>query len=305
MLAYNDRIYFTDPFADKVPQTKQVLVTDALNPQRRYEFANAIVDVKKTRHLSRGQLWYITTEGDWVDGVPLNPVMSPGTPVLGLLGDAFVVGESLYIGARTDIAEITEPVRSDQKVLHAADGEGYRQPRQPVAQWVAAAPWAKELMPCVDDADTVVEAKLALARSKWEHARTKAALTGEATDRGWPERIEQLTSRGSKMPTPRYGGYVSAQLQIPVETPQAALDTPAFRAIKERVSEVSGAIPWTGQAYVSLAVAFPADVHLEEPDFNNVHNDSYQRTARALFDIPGARIQNAEPEAFIRTLTDY
>jgi hypothetical protein len=303
MLASSDRIYFTDPFADKVPAAVQVLVTDTLNIHRRGELRDRIVTIRKHRHHNGARLWYVTTAGDYVDGVPLNPQMKPGDPMMGLLGNVFVTGTSMYVGKLTDVAEVTDPIRSDQVVVHAADGEGYTQPRQPVAQWVAAAPWAKELMPSPFDADSVVQAKLALAKTRWEHARARAGLVVEAVDRDWAERLERLVEQGHPMPVPRYGAVVTGQLQLPVDTPAHTVESPEFKAMKERIAESSAVTPWTGQAYVSVAVEVPADLSLEEPDFNEVSPDSYERTARRLFDITNARIGGVSPTAFVRTLT--
>jgi hypothetical protein len=250
MYPATNRTIFIDPVQDATVEAERILVLR--QPDQYTSLVDTIVDVGKTRYHDGTHAWYVTTDGHYVHGAPLNPSVRTGysgiaAPVVGIISDdLFVVGtlSQLLTGGE---ARITNAVRSDRL------GE----PSEVITpMWVKAAPWASRLIPLPTDGMEVVAAKLAVAVQLHQSRKAHAGILIEAITRGYENDIADLIEEGA-LPKPILGAQVkgSAFLPVNIRLGEEALEQARTATAKMPGTVISG----YGYAMVDLTFMYPED----------------------------------------------
>jgi hypothetical protein len=259
MYPATNRTIFIDPVQDATVEAERILVLR--QPDQYTSLVNTIVDVGKSRYHDGTHAWYITEDGHYVQGAPVNPSFRTGThSVVGIMSDdLFVVGTlSQHLGE----ARITNAVRSDR------NGD---QSEVIAPVWVKAAPWASRLMPLPTDGMEVVAAKLAVAVQLHQSRTTHAGILIEAIARDCEDDIADLIEEGA-LPKPVLGAQVKGTAFLPVNM---RLGEEALEQARIATAKMPGAyINGGGFAKVDLTFMYPEDAatkdDLESAEINRV-----------------------------------
>lgn len=216
------RRFYIDPVQDPTIVTSKILVTEERNKHRALHI-DKIVEVRKERFTADYRTWWVTTDGDYVMGAPVNHHRwGYGTRLIAPGGDGwFWLGTpSRAIPGGGHLA--SEPRRSDGKRLPITPGNTTGMNLQlEFPEVVRAAPWAEALFPAPTDSDDMVRAKLALAEQRWTHRNAKAEIIRQGMGRGWTEDLKELRD-GNKLPEATIGAYFQGLVMI--ETSNATAD---------------------------------------------------------------------------------
>lgn len=204
--------YYLDPTIPASGDTEFGYVIASIRPA----LVGTFVKLKKTVNLSGGRLQSITEDGYYVDAVPVNRPTYYG-PVVGLAGAPDTV--HTRFGAGRVRTHISAGILQAQQVLFS---DGTRTPdidpstgmRAPFRAWMAAAPWALELMPVPGDTAEVVDAKVNVARLRWTELHRLAVLDGEGRERDWENDLEELRRMHDWIPEFTYGPLVNATVNL-------------------------------------------------------------------------------------------
>jgi hypothetical protein len=260
------RRFYIDPVQDPTITTTHVLVLE--ERVARGVHLDKIVAVKPERYNGDYRHWWITEEGDYVYGAPINPQnISPRRTLIAPGGDGwFWLGSP---GRRTgDSYLLSEVKRSDGRQLPGRGNTGGVVLEVPAA--VLGAPWAEELFPLPGDSDVVVQAKLNLAEQRWMHRRAKAEIMRQGIGRGWDDDLVTLREDG-RLPEPEFGVYYRGQVMI---DPMGSAATLSDRD-SERLQDLRNRVPVLGagtevQTLIGVRVNVPLRVSVST--FNNVRD---------------------------------
>jgi hypothetical protein len=287
-------IDFVDPVQDITVETAQVLV------QRSYRGEDVpigvIVDVKPKRYYDGFTVWYITDSGDYVQGAPVSPYLSQGTPVIGILDDGLSVwgtmGEKPY-GEATPFIRINNVMRSDRQTV---GGLEFSTRSCHVRQWVKAAPWAERLMPTFVDGVGSASAKLALAAQFRLKRKALAEVINQMVMRDLDEDLEELTENYS-LPIPTFGAMVTASAFLPTA---ARLDNEALEPA--RAIAADGTASTIAYARMSVTFMYPGDATNRE-EVRAFSVNSMSRHAAKVMKSEGVCISDSTVSPAMRGLS--
>lgn len=275
-LTNEQRKFFIDPIQDGLADVKQLLVTE--ERYGRGTYLHKVTDVTGIC-TDNNRIWWKTAARDYVVGAPVNPHFSYDQPVIGILSDdLFVVG--LYNGrAHDNTVSLTRTIRSDMRSVPLFAGEGLAM-RVPTC--VAAAPWAVELMPKPGDPDSVTNAKLALAKQRWEQRYAKGIIIQQALYRDWWDDMETL-QEDHDLPSPRLGALFegNAMVQLSHTLPTDSLTDEQKEMLAARQARAFGASSSSGM-FTAVRMTLPVRVQVNKPaDLQEIRHDSVLQNVRS------------------------
>jgi len=241
MLTAADMKWFIDPLADVMRDGDSIYVTTE-RIQRGIHIGKIVETDGLTKHGSR--MWRKTKGiADHVYGPVANSesAVDYNGPCIGWQeheGQAgWMVGR--FVGQRRNRGLLVDAKRADQKAWPVDPRTGdVLSAIEHVDVWFQAAPWALELMPDAIDCEDEVQAKLALAKQRWEHRHAKVVITEESMQRGYHQ-LDELIESGH-LPTPSFGALYSGDILLPAGRPPARSERTV--ALQERIDNLSTAL---------------------------------------------------------------
>lgn len=220
-----DRAYFMDPlprYTTKVPENAQIVFFGS-----RRDAGHQLGDIIPVRGATwdYNRFWYIDENGMHVRGALLEAATtSRALPTIALLGDDALYGVNYGI-VSPGIMALGNARRWSRRVDRVL--------RQNVTEYraslgVKAAPWAEGLWPQTNDTDEMVDAKIALAKAKWEARQKHVEVLQEGTVRQWLSTLDDRDFFSEfGMPKPVLGAYVTGTVSVPttMEVPADNLTT--------------------------------------------------------------------------------
>lgn len=195
------RRFYIDPVQDPSIITEKILVTEE-RTTRGIHIDKVVAVEKKRVHLDY-RPWWVTAEGDYVAGAPVNPpnlsrydngIIAPGGDGWFWYGQPTRRRDSGY--ACTDLR------RSDGRQLPGSGNTGSY--TLELTDVVRAASWASELFPAPGDTSSVIAAKLSLAEQRWTQRRAKLEIIRQGIARGWHDDLAELRENG-QLPAATFG----------------------------------------------------------------------------------------------------
>lgn len=250
-----NRMHFIDPAQDVTADADRVLV---FRDSRSYDtgMVNTIVEVQKRRHFDGHRLWYITKDGYYVQGAPINPAsITAHQPLMGIISDdLFVVGVLSERTGSNGTVRIIHVIRSDRRTL----GGTLNLRVQHADTWVKAAPWATRLLPLPTDGVQAGAAKLALAEQLYINRRAQVGVYSEALQRGYMDDVQGIDG----MPTPLLGAMVKGSAFLPVH--ERLSEGTMTRVTESAANAADSYVHPEGYAMVDLSFMYPADAATRE-----------------------------------------
>lgn len=274
-----ERNFYIDPAQDRSLTPTHVLV------MRTYAFRRLrigeVVEVKAKKDYAGSQEWFVTMDGDYVDGAPIiHSDLNPYGATLMSLGE----GGKFWLGragrARYNPGEVVlDGVESsDGHQLPTDIGS----PSMRFQHVVKAAPWARQLLPAAGDSEEVARAKVSLAEAKWKTRRAKTVISLEGITRGWTKDLEEL--RGSHdLPTLTLGVKYEGTITVNDPTNTSTVDRTVANTLALRLGIEASDV--SAQPVISLSLARALDLTVTGAE--SLDSISIDRVRRSLRSVMG------------------
>lgn len=230
-------MFFANPLTPSVAPKQIILHSDTRNGFEAHR-RGQIVDVKPQRIFTDNRMFYTTTDGYYVDGVPvIGPSETgPYQSVIVLDYDEPFLGVVEASGNR-DYALVRE--------TQSRAGKSSVSRRFPAKKMIRPAEWAEEFWPRHYEDDSMTNLRCDAARMRFRREYAEAVIIAESEARGWNDDLEDLNY---PMPTPYWSAYVSGMLFVSTgESLDRLEDRERFDGLGVR-SEVMVGVPCAGVA---------------------------------------------------------
>ena len=303
-LTYADLLAFIDPVVDHCQENvTRILHTESYRKSRTPN-EPTILDVKGNG-IEASRHWWISADGDYVDGAPLNPHFTVTDWLIGLNDDGtFALGMPQRGGLNGHgTVKVVGVRRSDGLIPDLPEDSS---PEFFFSRWVKAAAWASELFPHPTDCAELVAAKLELARELSRHRHIAAVLYREGMGREWMEHLEDIRDTGDfkdLLPEPTMGTQVGGVVTVMFGTEEMDAFAPTEREGLQDLMDKS----LSGRTYVhrsaSVPVQFIVPTELTtEDEFIGQSHDPIISHARRHFGNYGLSLQVNTKYPVLRSL---
>lgn len=254
-LTTDDMKYYVDPLAVPYEDSKRIFVLEVRH-ERTHTMVGQIVNVTGVGEIEGHRMWFKTENGYYVYGAAVgSQSVSRYSQVVARVGDIFAFGEQTTAAKKFPNKRNLVSVRlSNGKQV---PGGAYL----PVTDWIPAAEWSYECMPSDGDSEEVIEAKLTLAKQKWDTKHAKLEIMRQGLRRGWTHDLKALQETGHLF-RGLYGARVSGTALMNILPSAVNLDEGAEALFKNMKDSDIVTAKGNQSAYVGVPVRFyaPLDV---------------------------------------------
>lgn len=271
MFTMRDMLYFTMPNPTALDAEGKLFVTDTAY-DRNSSYAGTIVDIKDGITLRNGTAWRTTTDGSYVTGHGLKrePFYRQN-----LVGTVDGIDSMFFFGTLREVDHdgklvLVSAVQNSLAKYPVPSLEGAYGNQIRLNNWTQAAPWTQELMPRTGDSTGTIQAKLALAKAKWETNRAVMEMAHEGYQRHWTTELKSLHENPELdfLPRPRLGVTYTGEVLLPAAQSAAPAlseeQRTKIQALRSRSLSESGVV--THRPKIPVSVVIPLDLVLDPED---------------------------------------